>query len=374
MVVLLGCMWSSVAGEGEGERTHFLEAFPYADPKTFGNVAVETLAYEPEENVDPLPFSFACPVIPLPADTDNVNQLRPGNIRIVMSMGDSITAGMSARDTSVLNLHEYRGISYAIGGDQFVVTFPNLLRHYTEPDYPLGVATGMGKRTIVTNGFNAALSGAINSGMYEQAQWLLETLKAHKEVNLSKDWKILTLWIGSNNLCQVCNDELANNAKDFENNIYKTLEYIRTNIPRVFVNLIANMDITKIYDVKNGTCQVMHAVECPCPSSSSANNRNLVKKAITQYISTAYSISANYTERRYPGFAVVVQPFLIDSPIYDRTYLSAADCFHPSALAHEAMSISLWNNIVTPAAQKKRSWNPADVPVCATPDTLLYTN
>lgn len=36
-----------------------------------------------------------------------VNQLRPGNIKVVMAMGDSITAAMSAKDTLIFSLKEY---------------------------------------------------------------------------------------------------------------------------------------------------------------------------------------------------------------------------------------------------------------------------
>jgi len=368
------CMWSLVVAQyDDAERTHFLEAFPAADGREFGVVAVESLAYE-EKNVQPDPFVSACPKLSLPPDTNNVNQLKPGHIKVLMSMGDSITAGMSAKDTSVLNLREYRGISYAIGADTGAVTFANLLKQYTDVSFPLGVSTGIGKRTLTTNGFNGAVSGAINSDMRGQAEWLVSQLKAHNGINLAKDWKILTLWIGSNNLCVVCNNEENNNANDFKRNIFSALDYLYANVPRLFVNLLANMDITKIYDVKNGACGVMHPVECPCPSSTNAVTRNNVKNVIKQYVSTAYEIAANYTARKNPEFAVVVQPFLRDSPIYNRTFLSAADCFHPSEIAHQAISVALWNSIVTPAAQKKFSWDPSDVPICATADTLLYTN
>ena len=36
-----------------------------------------------------------------------VNKLHPGHIKVVMAMGDSITAAMSAKDTSIFNMKEY---------------------------------------------------------------------------------------------------------------------------------------------------------------------------------------------------------------------------------------------------------------------------
>jgi len=294
---------------------------------------------------------------------------------VVMSMGDSITAGCSAKDTNIaLGLKEYRGLSYAIGGDAGVVTLPNLLAQYTPTGYPLGMSTGIGKRTITTNGLNAAVSGAINIEMHEQAVWLVTQLKAHPKINYVSDWKVLTLWIGSNNICQVCNDRIANDAKDFERQIYKALDYLYEHVPRVFVNLMANMDVTKMYPYQNGTCSILHPVECPCGTSLNAGTRAQVQVVIKEYIIAAHNIAANFTARKNPEFAVVVQPYLQDSAIYDRTYLSKADCFHPSDKAHLAMSIALWNSMITPIPHKKTAWNPGESPICATKDTLLYTS
>lgn len=152
-------------------------------------------------------------------------------------------------------------------------------------------------------------------------------------------------WIGSNNICQVCNDATLNNAVNFERNMYAALEYLYTHVPRLFVNLMANLDITKIYDINAGACGILHPNECPCPSSRNAAVRQTVKAVISEYVHVAYQISANYTSRNNKQFAVVVQPFLIDSPIFNRTYLSAADCFHPSAISHATSGIALWNSM-----------------------------
>ena len=42
-------------------------------------------------------------------------------------------------------------------------------------------------------------------------------------------------------------------------------------------------------------------------------------------------------------------------------------------LTDKALAIALWNNMITPAAQKQQGINPAEVPLCADEDTLLYT-
>jgi len=169
----------------------------------------------------------------------------------------------------------------------------------------------------------------------------------------------------------VCNDIPANNAANYKTNVIAALEIIQKNIPRVFVNLVANLDITKLYDFTTGLCSVLHTYECPCPANK--GTRDTVKTYVKTYQTTSYEIAANFTARKLNDFAVVVQPFLIDSPIYNRTFLSAADCFHPSGLAHGVLSTALWNAMITPIAQKPTSWDPASTPACATANTIFYT-
>jgi len=371
VVCLIVCLcWGGVSAEAEDDRTSFLEAFPNVDRKDFGTIAVESMAFPVEKSVEAPPMSFACPKIAVPAATDNIASLKPGHIKVVMSMGDSITAAMSAKDTNVLNLREYRGISFGIGADAGVNTMPNILSQYAGA-IPQGVSTGIGKREIATNGLNAAVSGGLSVDMPYQAQWLVDHIKLNSKINLAQDWKVLTVWIGSNNLCAVCNDENANNAADYKKNVIAALDIIQKNIPRVFVNLLANLDITKLYDFTTGLCSVLHSYECPCPQNK--NTRELVRGVVKQFQATSYDIARNFTARNLKDFAVVVQPFLIDSPIFNRTFLSAADCFHPSGLAHSEISTALWNAMITPVAQKKTAWDPTTGPICATADTLLWT-
>jgi len=76
-----------------------------------------------------------------------------------------------------------------------------------------------------------------------------------------------------------------------------------------------------------------------------------------------------------PEFTVIIQPFGRNTMIQDQPtdLLSTLDCFHPSLIAHEGMAIALWNNLITPSANKKTYLNLTDTPLCPTEDTLLYT-
>lgn len=355
----------------EADLSGFLTAFPNANLTALKLLDPKLL----DERYQDKFVNYSAPVsvcasIPVPPDTDNVNNLRPGNIRVIMAMGDSITAAMSAKDTTFLSMKEYRGLSYAIGGDSGVTTMPNILAQYTQQGYPIGTSTGVGKRDMKTNGLNGAVSGAINSDMLGQAQWLVEQLKANTAINFETDWKLLTLWIGSNNLCDVCKDNSGNNVANFENEVTEALEYLYSSVPRVFVNLVSNLDITQLDNIDSGLCDMLHSIACGCVVS----DRSAVLEINLQYQQTASVIAQKFASRNNPLFTVVVQPFLIDTTILERSELSKADCFHPSAYSHQVAAVALWNNMISPAAQKKTAWSLTDTPTCATSETLLYTN
>jgi len=355
------------------ETTSFLEAFPHASIRALEKIPVHRLNDNSSYVAPPL-FDFVCPAVPTPEPTTSIYSLKPGHIKVVMAMGDSITAAMSAKDSNILSLKEYRGISYAIGGDAGVLTMPNLLKQFTEAGYPIGASTGIGKRTSADTGLNAAESGDINQDMLEQAQWLVGQLKANTKINLAEDWKVLSIWIGSNNLCDVCNNNVNNNADTFESNIIQALDYLRANVPRLFVNLVANLDITQIYSIKDGMCGMLHPVECACAADSDVKVREATKVINLEYQKRAVTIAQHYASLNDNQFAAVVQPFLTQSVVSSRSYLSAADCFHPSAIAHQYAAVALWNAMITPSAEKKTSWDPKEEPICPGESTLVYTN
>jgi hypothetical protein len=130
--------------------------------------------------------------------------------------------------------------------------------------------------------------------------------------------QLLTILIGSNNLCVVCNDPIANDAVNFQQKLIEALDYVSTNIPRVFVNLVANIDVTELFNFKAGAC-ILHGYECSCGGSSDGAKRQRVTLATKAYQETAYKIASYYNSRNSTTFAVVAQPFLLTSHIPDRT-------------------------------------------------------
>eukprot|EP01112_Ceratiomyxa_fruticulosa_P019754 TRINITY_DN6540_c0_g1_i1.p1 TRINITY_DN6540_c0_g1~~TRINITY_DN6540_c0_g1_i1.p1 ORF type:complete len:402 (-),score=75.01 TRINITY_DN6540_c0_g1_i1:80-1285(-) len=312
-----------------------------------------------------------CPALPLPPPVDNVFSLKPGNIKVVAALGDSITTGSSAKDNNIISMKQYRGLSFSIGGDSGVTTLPNLLKPYNPA--VIGFSTGIGGREIATNGLNGAENGGIIQSIPAQANWLLSALKNNSNINFNEDWKLITIWIGSNNLCDVCSDYTYNGPENFEIELRKTLLFIFNNIPRVVVNLLPNLDLTDLRKFSSGGCSLVHSFACPCATSSNAANRQVVQLANTNFTQRIYKLAGEFNEQKSSHQAVVVQPFLIQTLIPERSYLSAADCFHPSAIAHQNLAIGLWNTLIAPVESKPLSWVIGEQAVCATEDTIIQT-
>jgi len=307
-----------------------------------------------------------CEPLPIPPNTTNVGSLHPGNVRIVAAMGDSITAGFGASSKSLLDLKEFRGLSGSIGGDEGKMTFPNMLKQFSPKLF--GFSTGTGDRENPTNFLNAAVSGAVVQDMPDQVDWLFEKIRSLGDDAFFNQWKVVSILIGGNNLCDYCRDRSFNSADSYELYLSQALQKLST-IPKTFVNLIPNLDITELHKFETGLCGILHIFECAC-ATATEQSRQEVKAAGLEYTNRLWRLADNWKNKE-DDFAVIVQPFLINSQIPDSSYLSSADCFHPSAKAHEAFGVALWNSIITPSDQKRYDWSLGEVVQCPTESTLF---
>ena len=82
----------------------------------------------------PVGLSFPCTVQTSPSVPTSVHKLHPSDIKVVAAVGDSVTAALGAKATSILNLiNEWRGVSWSVGGDadlSSVITVPNILKQF----------------------------------------------------------------------------------------------------------------------------------------------------------------------------------------------------------------------------------------------------
>jgi len=338
-------------------------------------------------------LALDCPALP-PHTPADINDLRPNNIKVVMALGDSITAAFGVMGNAG-EMHEFRGKSWSIGGDEGAITIPNFISTFV-PDL-VGAAKGQHLLEYcagpfcpdfqyhpVVDVFNAAQSGGMIMNLpTHEMDYLLKQVALNPNVDIKNDWKLLTILIGANDICSCCDGNLSYTGPDaFEKYLTATLERVRSTLPRTFVNLILGFNLSEVYNLGRKTlyCETHQRVftfECNCIFEKNATQTRLEVDVYTQlYNQRIFKIADYYKAQKYSDFAVVVQPFLYktNATNFPESFLSTFDCFHPSLLAHETFATALWNSMLTPAANKKLEIVMGDVPMCPTPNTLLYTN
>eukprot|EP00795_Rhopilema_esculentum_P006688 gene6688-12245_t len=155
-------------------------------------------------------IEFKCPLFHNHTNPKSVHRLKPSDIDYVAAMGDSITAAFGADSKNLLEIFiEYRGISWSIGGDKSlkeVVTLPNIIKEYYSGVNGFSVKTTPVKIRVPWRAhMNFAVSGAISIDLPGQAEKLIADLKSKKDFEDS--WKLLTIWIGGNDLCAICKND-----------------------------------------------------------------------------------------------------------------------------------------------------------------------
>jgi phospholipase B1 len=315
-------------------------------------------------------------------EATSVHRLRPGDIQVIGAIGDSLTAANGAKASFITGLlTEERGISWAIGGEKdlsTVYTLPNYFRKFN-PNLQ-GFSTGSGDYLSPNAKFNAARPGHTSWETLEQAKDLVNRLRSASNINFNNSWKVITFFIGGNDLCDFCADLIHSSADNFVGNIRSTLDYFHQNLPKTLVNMVVTLDVNGI-DILDGiTCRNMQKVFCDCVLQ--AGNKPALNKLVKEYQSKTIELvnSGRYDTR--DDFTVVIQPLMQDmvppkltNGKADFSYF-APDCFHFSQKGHGAAALQLWNNMFQRVGQKSSKWDsigkPALCPTDANP--YIFTN
>lgn len=221
---------------------------------------------------------------------------------------------------------------------------------------------------------NGAQSGARSLNINHEIDYLLDGLKDLYESGAAKptDWKLLTVFIGSNDICHSCK-EVTSLPPAFSVNVLAGIERIRTSMTNVlvqigdfiflsvcFVSLLTCTCIVGMMKVQDivvqsskflsycqpikGSTFVGHDHECEC--SHSVENRTVMSNLFPAYNTALEGIAQYYQNMSLnipdSQFAVVFQPLLVDIMSFPIEAISNIDCFHPSALAHAWLSKMLW--------------------------------
>lgn len=315
----------------------------------------------PKTSPPPPPPSTPFPCSPYPhTPATSVHHLTPYNVGIVAAMGDSITAAFAACAHCIVEVvEECRGVSWSIGGvDDYSssVTLPNILKQYNPSLTGFSTGSNIAKLPGKHAGLNVAVSGAVASDLVPQAEKLVQELKSQPD-----QWKVLTIFIGGNDLCAACKEGSDHSPETYARDIEAALDVLQA-VPRLFINLVSTIDVTKLYPVKNFGCTTLHGIECSCGTSSDDTVRANVSATAEQYhlLTVALADKAKYRTR--DDWTVVNQPFMINSNIPllsdgtpDRSYL-APDCFHFARKTHNGAAVALWNNMFQPIGSKDLQW------------------
>jgi len=214
---------------------------------------------------------------------------------------------------------------------------------------------------------NAGQSMAKVTDVPAQVDYLIKELKTtySKKIDFYKDWKLLTIFIGANDICPSCSrydGDPVKNGDYYESNLRGIINQVYANIPRVFVNLLPVLPIGQVHDIAMSSlyCIFMWDTfaknECGCMTDNSTpDTRKIMDLTQQEFTKRMYKIAKEWDDKKLTNFTVKVQPFLSNLTIPKEMgllFLSELDCFHPSTLSNEAFTIGLWNNMLQPPNKK----------------------
>ena len=344
---------------------------------------------------------FPCPrhfprQLDLPARS--VHELMPTDVKVVAALGDSLTAARGAGVRSFMAmLFDYRGLSWSIGGDGSYADFtslPNILREYNPDLY--GFSNG---RDEDSPGLNVAVTAATSNNLVTQTKRLIRKMQQDPNIDFENDWKVITIFIGGNDVCRACLSPRRLTANNFAHNLQASLDMLQASVPRAFVNVVELMKVEMAPEIarQNGVCENALSMLCNCmavPRDREAYERNLQLRKDFQKAAEDVVNSGNYDHKK--DFTVVLQPFYKDTepprkdshsfatdpsaifedvdidsssetvqatkpslpiPHYDvdLSYF-AADCFHYSRKGQASAGMNLFNNMLQPVGHKSVRW------------------
>ncbi|XP_071972841.1 phospholipase B1, membrane-associated-like [Engystomops pustulosus] len=312
---------------------------------------------------------FDCPNIsPSPENPTTVDRVRPGDVKIVAALGDSLTTGIGANASNVLQIPiEYRQLSWSIGGYgnlSDIITLPNILKIFNPH------VVGFGKRSTLSYkpasledaGLNLAVTGANSFQFPEQARHLIDTLKSLPGISFQDDWKVITIFIGSNDLCDYCKNKTLFSADSFIHYMTESLDMLQEELPRSIVNVVQLLHLDRLRQVNDQSMGcILQRIFCSCVVQPKENSTELleiieVNQQFQERLAHLIKVSGRYDGKK--DFALVLQPFLkhiepaTDQDGFIDYSFFTPDCFHLTVKGHEQMAKALWNNMFQPEGNK----------------------
>ncbi|KAI8647148.1 hypothetical protein BD408DRAFT_408682 [Parasitella parasitica] len=296
--------------------------------------------------------------------------LRPNDIKAVIAIGDSISAGfgMISKRPPFSTILEYRGKVFSVGGDKGEYTIPNYLSAWTNTSNrgpPTGYTFPLSRGKQLDN----AVSGSKTQDLNEQISRLVYLLSTSKYKDIKDEWKLVTLFIGANNVCVLCEPPITTlpglaEADIFEDNVRQALARIKNEVGKSFVNLVALFNVSSVYEASRGDpyCEFVldpsHLVICSCIQGDE-KQRRAADRVVNEYNLRLEKLEKEFKQQNLMELGVSYQPGFKQFPIakYKQSYFSGVDCFHPNKCANQLMSIILWNNMFSSKEEKNKAYD-----------------
>ncbi|KAG5881983.1 hypothetical protein JTB14_036566 [Gonioctena quinquepunctata] len=295
----------------------------------------------------------------------SVHRLRPGDIDVIGALGDSLVAGNGAMEEYALGtMIENRGVSWCAGGQETwreILTLPNILKEFN-PNLK-GYSTGTGEFLSSNSKLNVAFPVAADADAYRQAKILVKKMKSNPDIDMKRDWKMITLFFGANDICSAqCFDKEEASAYNHVRKLARALDYLEKNSPRTLINLIPVLDVSVSLRIKRTMmCRFLHRLFCEC-FHRGGNEMDVITGLTKAYQRAEEELINTGRYDRKKDFTVVLQPFmkLFNAPddpahrfdeVIDISYITH-DCFHFSQKGHALAANMLWNNLVQPVGRK----------------------
>lgn len=289
----------------------------------------------------------------------SVHNLRPGDIDIIGAIGDSLTAGSGMMSRLFHQLYiEFRGQTMLGGGLKdwrTFLTLPNILKEFNPNLY--GYAVGNTVAKLHAARFNVAEPVATIQDMPYMAEVLIKRMKTDPKVNMAKHWKMISIFIGINDVCnEMCYyDKLQDFLITYRRNLHKTLQILRDNIPHLMVNIISIPDMENVIQTvkASDSCKAIHILGCSCiVGSSITSKQRLDRRRISTGLQDIIVEVASLPEFQLKDFAAVPRTSAANMTLRklnngktDMRYF-AIDCYHLSQYGNAAYTNMLWNEML----------------------------
>ncbi|XP_053545211.1 phospholipase B1, membrane-associated [Bombina bombina] len=324
---------------------------------------------EKSRSLDIYQEAFVCPdMSPSTQVPTRADRVKPADVKVLAAMGDSLTAAIGANATNVLEIpNEYRQFSWSIGGYSNyseLVTLPNIFKLFNPSvtGFAKGMTVSYRPAPLENAQLNMAVTGANTFTLPEQTRNLVDTMKTFPGINMEEDWKVITIFIGSNDLCDYCKNTTLFSADSFIYNLTVSLDILQKEMPRSIVNVVQLFPIEQLRDIndKSFGC-ILQKFFCSCVVNPKDNSSELLELIDQNIQFQEKLVQLIVTSGRYDGkkdFRVVLQPFLRNvTPALDHNghidySFFTLDCFHLTIKGHEQLAKGLWNNMFQPYGEK----------------------